>query len=996
MDDPRTPQLVTPSSRGAPGRRRLLIIAAMAALLGGLLPGPAVQSVQAESPTRRADAVVLVNSDSPGYPDFQHYIKPYLDHFGFPYTTLNLSAEAITSTIGEYAVIVVGHRSLDVADTYLDATEEGFLSAAVNAGAGLVNFDNDLSAGGVGRYAFVNDVFGFGYGGSASGSGLVFPGTGHYITAQHAAGSSLGTGSMTLGGITLPAAGYTAVATTSGGAPAVAAGTYGGGRAVQFNSYDWMRIGVLGPMYGADDLVWRSIVWAARKPFVMQGLPPFVTMRVDDESGPFNWMHVANEFGIKPWAGLFYHNVDDVEAADLAALTSGENPNATVSIHAKNGSFFYFNHGSGDYDASTVAANFAEGTAWHAARNIPISKYVLPHYYEFGSNVFGGLADWRVEFVGTQMEPGNGYGAPWIMNGPFRTFETGGSGGGVPQYYADFMTAPGQSALDDKFFNCVTEIRDDGGYEWYPNPVGDLSGTIARGTRHLERAFDAMALATLFTHAYYIPRDAAGMTAWRATLQGITDNIAAYQPIPVTMDYACQYVRATKTADIASATFDPVTKQLTTNFTGAADMATKYFVFTDGNGQFMADAPKFEGTANTTFTLPGPLHHVTVSPPSASVVAGATQQFTAAAYDAEGNVIPSVPFAWSLSATAAGTLTSAGLFTAGATAGAYADAVVASVDGVQGKASVTVTEPILDHFTFSPIQSPKYTGSQFTVTITAQDAAGNRVITYNGSPTLSDTTGSLTPSSVTFANGVFTGPVTIGSTGTGVTLKALDGSITGTSAAFDVGDLAAGPYTIWNNTTPSATFQADLGPVELGVRFRSSIDGVVTGLRFYKQTADTGPHVGHLWSNTGELLATAPFVDETASGWQEVLLSTPVPIEAGVTYVASYHTTAGYTPNRNYFTAGFDSPPLRALADGEDGGNAPFVYDKDAPGGALPAFPSQPAYQASNYWVDVIVARPGDKTLTRIEVSPDPDHRRHPGHATVHCPRLLCGWLGDG
>ena len=438
------------------------------------------------------------------------------------------------------------------------------------------------------------------------------------------------------------------------------------------------------------------------------------------------------------------------------------------------------------------------------------------------------------------------------------------------------------------------------------------------------------------------------------------------------MDYACQYVRATKTADIASATFDPVTKQLTTNFTGAADMATKYFVFTDGNGQFMADAPKFDGTANTTFTLPGPLHHVTVSPPSASVVAGATQQFTAAAYDAEGNVIPSVPFAWSLSATAAGTLTSAGLFTAGATAGAYADAVVASVDGVQGKASVTVTEPILDHFTFSPIQSPKYTGSQFTVTITAQDAAGNRVITYNGSPTLSDTTGSLTPSSVTFANGVFTGPVTIGSTGTGVTLTALDGSITGTSAAFDVGDLAAGPYTIWSNTTPSAAFQADPVPVELGVRFRSSIDGVVTGLRFYKQTADTGPHVGHLWSNTGELLATAPFVDETASGWQEVLLSTPVPIEAGVTYVASYHTTAGYTPNRNYFTAGFDSPPLRALADGEDGGNAPFVYDKDAPGGALPAFPSQPAYQASNYWVDVIVARPGDKTLTRIEVSPDP------------------------
>ena len=470
--------------RGATAWGRAVLFAAIVALVAGLLPTPAVQPAAAAT-SRRADAAVLVNSASPGFADYTHYVKPYLDHFGFAYTTLDIATVAIASTIGAYAVIVVGHRGLDTADAYLDATEEGFLSNAVSSGAGLVNFDNDLSAGGVGRYAFVNDVFGFGYAGATSGSGLVFPATGHYITAQHAAGSSLGTGGMTLGGITLPATGYTAVATTSAGAPVVAAGTYGGGRAVQFNSYDWMRIGVLGPMYGADDLVWRSIVWAARKPFVMQGLPPFVTMRVDDESGPFNWMHVANEFGIKPWAGLFYHNVDDAEAADLSGLTNAKN--ATVSIHAKNGSFFYFNHGSGSYDDATVAANFAEGTAWHAARNIPISKYVLPHYYEFGTNVFEGLADWGVEFVGTQMEPGNGYGAPWIMNGPFRTFETGGSGGGVPQYYADFMTAPGQSALDDKFFNCVTEIRDDGGYEWYPNPVGDLSGTIARGTRHLER-----------------------------------------------------------------------------------------------------------------------------------------------------------------------------------------------------------------------------------------------------------------------------------------------------------------------------------------------------------------------------------------------------------------------------------------------------------------------------------------------------------------------------
>ena len=33
-------------------------------------------------------------------------------------------------------------------------------------------------------------------------------------------------------------------------------------------------------------------------------------------------------------------------------------------------------------------------------------------------------------------------------------------------------------------------------------------------------------------------------------------------------------------------------------------------------------------------------------------------------------------------------------------------------------------------------------------------------------------------------------------------------------------------------------------------------DGFVTRLRFFKQVNNTGTHVGHLWSGTGELLAT--------------------------------------------------------------------------------------------------------------------------------------------
>ena len=45
---------------------------------------------------------------------------------------------------------------------------------------------------------------------------------------------------------------------------------------------------------------------------------------------------------------------------------------------------------------------------------------------------------------------------------------------------------------------------------------------------------------------------------------------------------------------------------------------------------------------------------------------------------------------------------------------------------------------------------------------------------------------------------------------------------------------------------------------------------------FTRDLATTGTHVGHLWDAAGDLLATATFSGETASGWQQVNFATPV------------------------------------------------------------------------------------------------------------------------
>jgi hypothetical protein len=160
----------------------------------------------------------------------------------------------------------------------------------------------------------------------------------------------------------------------------------------------------------------------------------------------------------------------------------------------------------------------------------------------------------------------------------------------------------------------------------------------------------------------------------------------------------------------------------------------------------------------------------------------------------------------------------------------------------------------------------------------------------------------------------------------------------------------------------------DIGPdnpVELGVQFRSDVAGSITGIRFYKASANTGTHMGNLWTSTGTLLATATFTSESASGWQQVNFVAPVAIAANTVYVASYHATNGhFSDDGGFFSAnGVDNAPLHAPASSVSGGNGVYAY------GASSVFPNQ-TYNGCNYWVDVVLQTGQAPTLASIAVTP--------------------------
>ena len=269
------------------------------------------------------------------------------------------------------------------------------------------------------------------------------------------------------------------------------------------------------------------------------------------------------------------------------------------------------------------------------------------------------------------------------------------------------------------------------------------------------------------------------------------------------------------------------------------------------------------------------------------------------------------------------------------TAGSFGVTLNATNSAGTGTATLTLTiaqqqPPAIT----SPLTASGTVGSAFSYQITASN-----------NPTSFNATGLPSGLSVNMTTGVISGTsTTVGSFS--VTISATNAA--GTGSATLALSTAASASLFSPSTTPASVTENDPHAVNLGVKFQVSTNGTIRGIRFYKGPQNTGTHIGALWSSTGRLLASATFTNETASGWQQVNLSSPVSIIANTTYIASYHTNSGYySEDDNFFANSFTNAPLMAPSSASSGGNGVYAYSSSN------RFPNN-TYNGSNYWVDVV------------------------------------------
>ncbi len=358
------------------------------------------------------------------------------------------------------------------------------------------------------------------------------------------------------------------------------------------------------------------------------------------------------------------------------------------------------------------------------------------------------------------------------------------------------------------------------------------------------------------------------------------------------------------------------------------------------------------GGVSRTFQLqvaPAAAITVSVNPASVVLAPGQQKQFSASV---SGTTNTSV--VWSASS---GAITSAGLYTAPTTMAIQSLITVRATSAADstksGTASVTIgvadtIPPVISAWSATP-----GTGSA-TIAWTTNEAATSRVDYGTSSSSLGSVASD--PKLVT-AHSITLSGLTPGVTYYyRVTCADAAGNAaqwpSATSAPASVVVPSSTSASFWPATArPALIDDGDRRAVELGLRFRSDVGGEVLGVRFYKGSANTGTHVGNLWTSTGVKLATVTFSNETASGWQQAYFSKAVTIQAGATYVVSYSAPVGhYSVSEYFFRTTLDAGPLHASAN-----SGVYRYAKGT-------FPTQ-VFHASNYWVDVVF-RPAAPSTT--------------------------------
>ena len=486
-----------------------------------------------------------------------------LEHFGVPYRILDLAIDRFTpETLGGCAAILLAQNGLGQSLT--DRRQQD-IAEAVSTGVGLVNFDYDLRLYG----GPLLEIFGFERvdQNPYATNQIRIREEPHYITAMQDPGESHRLEQM-VSAVMVKRWGHDVDvlahgilgkeqlihsrhlvpgnAMEPGDYPILFAARRGKGRAVQFtvNLRIWLN-NVFGHGREMDDLFWRAIVWAARKPFAANMLPPFVCMSVDDCNGrtDFRYAEVAAEHGFVSLPTVNIRNVPKRLLPKIRQLV--QSGKALFNTHALD---YYellnFNFGKGECTPQELDARFALHDAFWKEVGVRPSETFRGHWGEYG-----------VKALPYFKQRGILYFNPVLAMGLLKMEQPGAAG-----YWPYGLT--------NRMYDHLPDDAELFGFSSFPprgredfltgctalcgeNPTNEIAKAARSAARAIKHGLRSGFFGELVTHEQKF--DALGVDAWDRILARCGELTQDYEQIFADHDHIAHYLRSKHGTSIAEA-----------------------------------------------------------------------------------------------------------------------------------------------------------------------------------------------------------------------------------------------------------------------------------------------------------------------------------------------------------------------------------------------------------------------------------------------------------
>jgi hypothetical protein len=559
-----------------------------------------------EATGNRKLVLVTNEADEAAAALFDLAILPALNHYGMPYTVADVSKGRFDRLLGECAAVVLAHDGVAAA---LTGEQWADIAEASERGAGAVCFDGALASARPEIRAF----FGSSEFEETAVDGITVNESSHYITELQAAPVTHALRKQVSASLAVRQSmepGFVPIAEAGGGRVAAAAFLPAEGRdgkgagrraALYFSPALWMKQH-FGHAMGLDDLLWRSLVWTAKKPFASLMMPPFAVCRVDDAIGSydsFDYVRVLNEYGWIPNIGVFVNEIGEAEGAAMKHYY--DRHKAEFSAHSfhelEEGTpdQIYLRHDGTEYGISELQEHFRRLDAFYDKLGITPSRTVNIHYDELGLNSLPFLLKRDQPFMMALIP----FGVHWYAN----------SYSWEPYPYGHQGFNYGPMDPDHRFWNAVghhlgaykTPDAGMGPGEFLgsctvfngENERNDLAAAIARGVTAVKLGVSSGFFGTLMTHEQRIA--VLNPEEWRTIIEGIHDGLAGWTLFYRGYDEIAAYCKDKARTRIAGTRFDERNGKLAVELEGISENGLYVCVYRDeaesASCEFVRTAP---------------------------------------------------------------------------------------------------------------------------------------------------------------------------------------------------------------------------------------------------------------------------------------------------------------------------------------------------------------------------------------------------------------------